>query len=33
MNGVEIVENYEEADAVYVVSLPNKHYDDGKKHY
>lgn len=31
VNGVEIVENYEEADAVYVVSLPNKHYDDVKK--
>lgn len=31
VNGVEIVEDYENAEAVYVVSLPEKHYVDVKK--
>jgi len=31
VNGVEIVEGYSEADAIYVVSLPGKHYDDVKQ--
>ena len=31
VNGVEITEDYEAADAVYVVSLPEKHYKDVKK--
>ena len=30
VNGVEITEHYEQADAVYVVSLPERHYDDVK---
>ena len=31
VNGVEIVEQYEAADAVYIVSLPEDHYKDCRK--